>query len=62
MPLVELARLPDRVQASLVQTVLANAGIESFMFDRETVLYGPARIMVLDEDEAEARRLLGAIP
>ncbi|HMI18818.1 MAG TPA: DUF2007 domain-containing protein [Sphingomonas sp.] len=58
MPLVELERYYDRALASIVQSALAEEGIESVMFDRETVLFVPARIMVLDEDEAEARRVL----
>lgn len=63
MPLVELARYYNRAEISIAQSVLTNADIESFVFDRETAIaFVPARLMVLDEDEAEARRLLRATP
>lgn len=62
MPLVELERYYDRAQASIVQSALASEGIDSVMFDREMVLFVPARLMVLDEDEARARYVLGLIP
>ena len=58
MPLVELTRAHDRAQIDILQSVVADAGIESFVFGRETVLLVPARLMVLDEDQAEASRLL----
>lgn len=59
MPLVELERYYDRAQASIVQSALANEGIESVIFDREMVLFVPARLMVLDEDVSKARYVLG---
>lgn len=62
MPLVELARYYDRAQASIVQSALMSEGIETVMFDRETVLFVPARLMVLDEDESRARYILGLMP
>jgi len=62
MPLVELERYYDRAQASIVQSALASEGIDSVMFDREMVLFVPARLMVLDEDESRARYVLGLIP
>ena len=61
MPLVELERYYDRAQASIVQSALASEGIDSVMFDREMVLFVPARLMMLDEDEARARYVLGLI-
>ena len=61
MPLVELARYYDRAEASIVQSALENEGIETVMFDREMVLFVPARLMVLDEDESRARYVLSLI-
>jgi hypothetical protein len=61
MPLVELERFFDRIQAAVVQSALTDAGIESFLFDQENVLFVPARLMVLDEDEADARRVMGKV-
>jgi len=62
MPLVELERYYDRAQASIVQSALASEGIESVMFDREMVLFVPARLMVLDEDVSRARYVLSLMP
>ena len=62
MPLVEVARFYDRAQASIVQSALESEGVESVMFDREMVLFVPARLMVLDEDEPRARYLLSLMP
>ncbi|WP_420136773.1 DUF2007 domain-containing protein [Sphingomonas sp.] len=57
MPLVELARYTDRGEIAIARSLLASAGIESFIFDQEMMLV-PARLMVLDEDDAAARQVL----
>jgi hypothetical protein len=62
MALVEVARYYDRAQASIVQSALESEGIEAILFDREMVLFVPARLMVLDEDESRARYFLGLMP
>ena len=61
--LVEAARYNTRVEADLARLYLQNEGVESMLFDGEINQgYGgllmPVRLMVLDEDLAEARRLL----
>ena len=61
--LVELARFHSRVEADLARLRLASDGIESVLFDAETSGIGwgpmmPVRLMVLDEDRAEAESLL----
>lgn len=54
------------VTLSFAQAVLKDAGIESFLFDmNSSVLDGSTtivrrRLMIVDEDEAEARELLEA--
>jgi len=61
MPLIELARYSNRALASIAQSALASVGIESFVFDEQMMLMPfeiPARLMVLDEDLTEAKRLL----
>ena len=45
-----------------MQSALESEGIDCVMFDREMVLFVPARLMVLDEDESKARYLLSLIP
>ena len=61
MSLVELARYTDRAEIAIARSLLASADIESFVFDQDMLLV-PARLMVLDEDEAAARQLLSSIP
>lgn len=64
MALVELARLPNGAEAELLRGRLENAGVHAVCFDAgmniaESVgLMIPVRLMVLDEDLAEARALL----
>ncbi len=64
MSLVELIRLPNGMEAELLRGRLENAGVHAICFDAgmniaESVgIMIPVRIMVLDEDEAEARALL----
>jgi hypothetical protein len=67
MPLVTLETVFDPVEAEIVRTRLASGGIESVLFDAGIAsLIGPGlsgvRVMVLDADEAAARRLLAAAP
>jgi hypothetical protein len=62
----ELLRTNDVVYISYAQAVLADAGIETLVFDGYmSIVEGsigalPRRLMVADEDEAAARRLLAA--
>ena len=63
MALVELGRF-DRQEAYIVQGVLEDGDIPSFVFDAGTsiadgsFLLIPVRVMVDDEDLAHARRIL----
>ena len=60
----ELLRTTDIVRLSWLVALLADAGIEAHVFDTHTsILQGsigaiPRRLMVLEEDEAQARRVL----
>ena len=62
----ELLRTTDAVRLSWLVALLADAGIETFVFDTHTsILEGsigaiPRRLMVLEEDEEEAIRVLKA--
>jgi hypothetical protein len=64
MALVELAKFHTRVEADLAHLYLESEGIDVVLFDTEmhgTIGVGhlmPVRLMVLDEDEELARRLL----
>ena len=64
MALVEVARYFTRFEASLAKARLDAADIPNFLFDMEMNWGGfdlgvvPARLMVDDEDEEAARRLL----
>jgi len=65
MGLVRIAHFPDRVAADLARLQLAAEGIESVVFDGGMASLGlgmmtPARLMVAEEDEDDARDLLGA--
>lgn len=65
--LVEAARFNSRVEADLARLYLESEGIEAVLFDTEiNYFYGglfmPVRLMVLDEDLAEAEGLLRAEP
>ena len=62
--LVEAARFNNRVEAELARLYLEGEGVEAILFDTEiNYFYGglfmPVRLMVLDEDLADARRALG---
>ena len=63
MSLVEVALFDNRIEAELARLNLEADGIGSVLFDAEMSSFGwgpmmPIRLMVLDEDEDEARRLL----
>ena len=63
---VEAARFNTQVEADLVRLYLQSEGVESVLFDSGHHsmwgliggLFMPVRLMVLDEDLEEARRLL----
>ena len=58
----ELLRSADLVRMSFLEALLAEAGIEALVLDRNmNATWGaafPPRLMVEDEDYAQARRLL----
>jgi hypothetical protein len=61
--LVEAARFNWAYQAELARTFLESHGIEAVVFDAQSSLYSDGalvgvRLMVLDEDLAEAQRAL----
>jgi hypothetical protein len=64
--LVEAARYNSRVEADLARLYLENEGIGALLFDADIhnvfgwfyALLMPVRLMVLDDDFAEATRLL----
>jgi len=63
MALVELAKFYNSFEAGVVRGRLESEGIDSYMFDFDNAIEGigfliPVRLMVLDEDLEEARRLL----
>jgi hypothetical protein len=64
--LVELARYGTRVEADLARLALESEGIDAIIFDAETNnFFGGGgligvRLMVLDEDLAEAAAILAA--
>jgi hypothetical protein len=63
---VEAGRFNTRVEADLARLYLENEGISAVLFDADfNNIFGwfydllfPVRLMVLDEDLAEARKLL----
>lgn len=63
MSLVELARFDNRIEAELARLNLESEGIDAVLFDAEMSSFGwgpmmPIRLMVLDDDLADARKLL----
>ncbi|HEX8239435.1 MAG TPA: DUF2007 domain-containing protein [Allosphingosinicella sp.] len=67
MPLVEVARFYDSLAAGAAQSHLSDAGIDSFIFDMGMTLLGvgfliPVRLMVDEDDLANAERLLAEEP
>ena len=63
MALVELARFHNSFEAGIVHSRLQADGIDSMLFDLNVAmgegisLLVPIRLMVPEEDEAEARRI-----
>ena len=60
---VEAASFRTRVEADLARLYLESEGVEAVLFDADIQGLGwgsmtPVRVMVLDEDLAEARRVL----
>ena len=63
---VEATSFSNRVEADLARLYLESEGVHAVLFDAETnTVFGgiyatllPVRLMVLEEDLAEARRLL----
>ena len=67
MPLVQLARYYNGLEAGIVRGKLAAAGIDSVLFDFDTAIEGvgfvvPVRLMVLDEDLAAAQAVIASEP
>lgn len=68
MGLVELVRFQSRMDAELARLHLGSEGIDAVLFGAEMNSLGfgpmmPVRLMVLDEDLDEAKRLLaGDLP
>ena len=63
MALVELAKFYNGLEAGIVRGRLAADGIDSYLFDFDNALEAvgfliPVRLMVDEDDLAEARRLL----
>lgn len=64
MALVELVRLPNGVEAELLRGRIESAGVHAVCFDAgmniaESVgLLIPVRVMVLDDDLADAQALM----
>ena len=61
--LVELARFDRPYQADLARMFLESHGLEAVVFDTNSYIYSEGalvgvRLMVLDEDLAEARKAL----
>jgi hypothetical protein len=65
--LVEAGRFYDSLAAGAAQSRLSDEGIDSFIFDMGMTLQGvgfavPVRLMVDEDDLAQAERLLGEKP
>ena len=65
--LVEAARFNWAYQAELARTLLESYGLQAVVFDANSSFYSDGalvgvRLMVLDEDLDEARRLLAEKP
>ena len=61
--LVEAARFDNRIEAEVARLNLQAEGVDAVLFDAEMNSFGwgplmPIRLMVVEEDLAEARRLL----
>ena len=68
MALVEAARFFTRIEAEIARGALDAADIPAILFDTETNWGGadlgvvPVRLMVDEDDLAEARRVLAELP
>ncbi|HYJ82815.1 MAG TPA: DUF2007 domain-containing protein [Allosphingosinicella sp.] len=67
MALVEVGKYYDSLAAGAAQSRLSDAGVDSFIFDMGMTLQGvgfavPVRLMVDEDDLAEAERLLAEGP
>ena len=65
MALVEVERYGNSIEAGMARARLEAAGIASFLFDQEMSWAGTffqIRLMVDDDDLAEARTILGVQP
>ena len=65
--LVEAARYLTAIEAEIARSFLESHGIGAMVFDSASSLYSEgalisARLMVLDEDLAEAAKLLADLP
>ena len=65
MSLVELARFQNRIEAELARLHLGAEGIDAVLFDAEMNSFGfgpmmPVRLMVIDEELEDARRVLAS--
>ena len=65
MALVEAARFFNSLEAGLARSALEAEGIGAVLFDTEMTWEGmggliPIRLMVIEEDLAEAKRVLAA--
>ena len=65
--LVEAARYLTAIEAEIARSFLESHGIGAIVFDSASSLYSEgalisARLMVLDEDLAEAAKLLADLP
>jgi len=63
--LVEAARFDTRIEAEVARLNLQAQGVEAILFDAEMNSFGwgplmPIRLMVVEEDLADARRILTA--
>jgi Putative prokaryotic signal transducing protein len=61
--LVEAARFDNRIEAEVARLNLEAEGVDAVLFDAEMNSFGwgplmPIRLMVVEEDLADARRLL----
>ena len=61
--LVEAARFDNRIEAEVARLNLEAEGVDVVLFDAEMNSFGwgplmPIRLMVIEEDLADARRLL----
>jgi len=66
LSLIELRRFQSRVEGEIARTFLASYGLHAVLFDADSLGYADGfpmevRLMVLDEDAAEAQAALASI-